>query len=72
MTRHPEMQNVPVFMREDLEPRIRSRGLRVEERLALLATLLTEPGEPTGPLDRREQLLEAVRAAARKVREALP
>ena len=57
------MQNVPVFMREDLEPRIRSRGLRVEERLALLATLLTEPGEPTGPLDRREQLLEAVRAA---------
>ena len=62
----------PFPIRQDLELRVRSRGVRVEERVALLATLLTEPGEPTGPLDRREQLLEAVRAAARKVREALP
>lgn len=57
---------------QELEVRVRSRGVRVEERVALLATLLAESGEPTGPLARREELLEAVRAAARKVREALP
>ena len=57
---------------QELEVRVRSRGVRVEERVALLATLLAESDEPTGPLARREELLEAVRAAARKVREALP
>lgn len=57
---------------QELEVRIRSRGVRVEERVALLATLLAELGEPFGLLERREELLEAVRAAARKVREALP
>ena len=62
----------PFPIKQDLELRVRSRGVRVEERVALLATLLAESGEPTGPLERREELLEAVRAAARKVREALP
>jgi hypothetical protein len=45
---------------EDLEQRIRERGVRVDERLALLGTL--QAGEDLA--SRREALRRAVRAAA--------
>jgi hypothetical protein len=62
----------PVDLAEDLEARVRERGVRVEERLALLRALLAETSGAAGLTGRREALLEAVRAAARRVRESLP
>ena len=49
----------------DLEQRIRDRGVRVDERLALLHAL--RAGEDLGP--RREGLHRAVRDAARRLLE---
>jgi hypothetical protein len=61
-----------VDLREDLEARIRERGVRVEERLALLRALVSEQNGAADIARRREALLEAVRAATRRVRESLP
>ena len=54
----------------DLEERIQARGVRVDERLALLRTL----GNPEGPEELRrhiESLKQRMEAAASKVRGAL-
>ena len=59
-------------LKDDLEVRIRARGFRVDERIALLAALVGGRDEAIDPLQRGEELLQAVRAAARKVRESLP
>ena len=48
---------------EDLEQRVRERGVRVDERLALLQML--RAGEDLAP--RREALRRAVREAARRL-----
>jgi hypothetical protein len=59
--------------REEIERRIRERGVRVEERLELLDRVLESDGGAAEARlrERREQLLAAVRGAAGKVREAL-
>ena len=57
-------------LRVDLEERVRARGVRVDERLALLRTM----AEPSGPeeLHRRiESLKQRMEAAASSVRGAL-
>ncbi len=59
-------------LKDDLEARIRARGFRVEERLALLAALVGGRDEAIDPLQRGQALLDAVRAAARNVRKSLP
>jgi len=57
-------------LQEDLEERIRSRGVRVDERLALLRTL--EEPEGADEIRRRiESLKQRMEAAASKVRGAL-
>jgi hypothetical protein len=53
--------------REDLERRIRERGVRVEERLALLELLTRADGEDE-LAERREALLERARKAGEKLR----
>lgn len=59
-------------LREELAARVRERGVRVEDRLALLQALVSEPNGAADLMRRRELLLEAVRAAVRRVRESLP
>jgi hypothetical protein len=53
--------------REDLERRVAGRGVRVEERLALLKVLAQADAEKELGA-RREALLEAVRRAGEKLR----
>lgn len=61
---------------EEFERRVRARGVRVEQRLALLA-LLREPETRGGPAGepsiarRREALLSQVGELARKIKESL-
>ena len=57
---------------KELEARVRERGVRVEERMALLR-LLAEDGDPGAERLRRRiaELEERIRAAAGKVRGAL-
>lgn len=52
---------------QDLERRIRDRGVRVEERLALLR-LLAQPDAEKQLAARREELLAAVKRAADKLK----
>ncbi|MFN0007260.1 MAG: hypothetical protein ACKVXR_05080 [Planctomycetota bacterium] len=52
---------------EDLERKIRERGVRVENRLELLA-ILAETDAPSKLSARQEELLAAVRAAASKLK----
>ena len=52
---------------EDLERKIRERGVRVEERLELLR-VLGESDAASKLAARQEELLAAVRAAASKLR----
>ena len=52
---------------EDLERRIRERGVRVDERLALLAILAQADAE-TKLRAMQEELLAAVRANANKLK----
>jgi len=54
---------------EDLERRIRERGVRIDERLALLALLRS--GEEDALTARRSVLLDATRKAARRVRDEM-
>jgi len=64
------MTNRDKNLSADLEDRIRARGVRVDERLALLRAL----AEPEGPdeLRRRIEILkQRMESAASKVREAL-
>jgi hypothetical protein len=61
-----------VDLRDDLERRVRSAAVRVEERLALLRILAEDPEAASTLARRRAELLEAVRSAARSVRESLP
>jgi len=57
-------------LQEDLEERIRARGVRVDERLALLRSL--EETEGPDEIRRRiESLKQRTEAAASKVRGAL-
>jgi len=61
---------------EEFEKRIRDRGVRVEERLRLLG-LLREAAESQDASSKkaivvqRKELLDAVGAAAQKIKEAL-
>jgi hypothetical protein len=57
-----------VDLQEELEARVRERGVRVEERLALLQALVSDPNGALELVARREALLDAVGAAARRVR----
>lgn len=52
---------------EDLERKIRERGVRVENRLELLR-ILTESDAASKLSARQEELLAAVRAAASKLK----
>lgn len=52
---------------DDLERKIRERGVRVEERLELLR-ILAESDAPPKLAARQEELLAAVRAAASKLK----
>ena len=52
---------------EDLERRIRDRGVRVEERLELLS-VLGQPDAEAQLAARREQLMKALRAASDKLK----
>jgi hypothetical protein len=52
---------------EDLERKIRERGVRVEERLELLRVLAETDAQATLAA-RQEELLAAVRAAASKLK----
>lgn len=57
---------------DELERRVRARGVRVEQRLALIALLRDEARTSERLAARREALLSAVtRAAAAVRREAL-
>lgn len=56
---------------EALEQRVRERGVRVEERLALIDHLRRADGEASLAQE-RQRLLRGVDEAARRVREALP
>ena len=55
---------------EELEKRIRARGVRVRERLALLR-LLAEEDAADRLAERRDHVLEELRARARALREEL-
>ena len=64
------MTNRDKSLSADLQDRIRARGVRVDERLALLRAL----AEPEGPEELRrriETLKQRMESAASKVREAL-
>ena len=64
------MLNLDKRLASDLEDRIRQRGVRVEQRLALLRTLAGHGG--ADELRRRiETLKERIAAAGSKVRGAL-
>ena len=52
---------------EDLERRIKDRGVRVEERLALLS-ILSEPDAEARLRALQEELLAAVRAMSNKLK----
>jgi hypothetical protein len=52
---------------EDLDKRIKERGVRVEERLALSA-VLADPEAEAKLAARREELLAAVRRASDKLK----
>ena len=52
---------------EDLERKVRERGVRVEERLELLR-ILAESDAASKLAARQEELLAAVRAAASKLK----
>ncbi len=54
---------------EDLEQRIRERGVRVEERLELLRLLIAGPEGLQALEDRRRDLAEAVQSAAQRLRD---
>lgn len=56
---------------DDLEQRIRDRGVRVEERIELLRLLRSNSAEERAVTERRAELLEEIRRAAGKVREEL-
>lgn len=58
---------MPMDSLEDLERRIRERGVRVEERLALLGVLAAADAEAQLAA-RREALLQAVLRASEKLK----
>lgn len=61
-------------LREELERRIRERGVRVDQRLELLRLVLGGEGNAVGAsaVDGKcNALLEAARQAARRLREAI-
>jgi hypothetical protein len=61
-------------LREELERRIRERGVRVNERLELLRLVLENEEKPTGTsaVDGKcNELAENVRQAARRLRGAI-
>ncbi|MFH0945242.1 MAG: hypothetical protein V2A76_08600 [Planctomycetota bacterium] len=64
------MLNLDKSLPADLEARIRARGMRVEERLALLKKL-QEPGGAEEIRRRIETLKQQMEACASKVRGAL-
>lgn len=64
------MTNRDENLSADLEDRIRARGVRVDERLALLRAL-AEPDGPDELRQRIETLKQRMESVASKVREAL-